>query len=75
MGLYIQDMEELKTITASELIFLGLDEFAYIKNIKYQNRDICKVYAANGAEIATVKNELEGKALLLKNDLRLVTLH
>jgi len=68
-------MEELKTITASELIFLGLDELAYIKKIKYQNTDICKVYAANGAEIATVRNELEGKALLLRNDLRLVTLH
>ncbi len=68
-------MDDLKLITGGELMFLGLQKLAYVKSMQENGENLFAVYAADGTELATAKNEAEAKALILRNDLRPVTLH
>ena len=68
-------MEDLKLMTHGELMFLGLQKLAYVKIIQEDGADVFSIFAADGTELATVNNEAEARALILKNDMRSVTLH
>ena len=68
-------MEDSKLITHSDLMFMGLQKIAYVKAVKSDGKDIFAIYAADGTELTTAQNELEAKALVLKNEMRLATLH
>lgn len=68
-------MEDLKLLTHGELMFLGLQKLAYVRTTQEEGKDVYAIYAADGTELATVKNEMEARALILKNDMHPATLH
>lgn len=68
-------MEDLKLLTHGELMFLGLQKIAYVRSNKANGENVFSVYAADGTELATVRNETEAKTLVLKNDMKIATLH
>lgn len=68
-------MEELKLLTDNELMFLGVQNLAYVKPVQADGNDLFVIYSADGTEIGTAEDKGEVRLVLLKNNLRPVALH
>jgi hypothetical protein len=62
-------------INAGELIYLGLDEIAYIKPIVEDGEDIYGIFAADGEQIGMAPEFELARAMTIQSDLYPVNVH
>ena len=62
-------------IYAGELIYLGLDEIAYIKPIVEDGEDIYGIFAADGEQIGMAPEFELARAMTIQSDLYPVNVH
>ena len=61
--------------TAGELIYLGLDEVAYIKPIVEEGENIFGIFAADGEQIGVAPEFDLARAMTIQSDLYPVNVH
>lgn len=62
-------------LTAGDLIYLGLDEIAYIKPIVQEGEDIFGIFAADGEQIGVAPEFELARAMTIQSDLHPVNVH
>ena len=62
-------------LTSSELIYLGLDEIAYIKEIIEDGENFFGIFAADGEQIGTASEFELARAMTMQSDLHPVNVH
>ena len=63
------------TLSNSDLIYLGLDELAYIKRIVEDDENIFGIFAADGEQIGMAPELELARAMAIQNDLYPVNVH
>ena len=62
-------------LSNSDLIYLGLDELAYIKRIVEDDENTFGIYAADGEQIGMAPELELARAMVIQNDLYPVNVH
>lgn len=68
------ELERLRSITAQELLSLGLSNIAYVKDVEVDGGTAVALCAANGHQIAIVPDRATAIAAAWKNGLAPLTL-
>jgi len=70
-----QEIARLKTISAKEFAYWGLQDFAYIRSIAVEGKPAFAIHAANGAPVAVLETLVVAQATVLQNDLEPLSVH
>jgi hypothetical protein len=68
-------IERIKQMTASELALLGVQDFAYIKQVVIDGASGYAVHAADGTQIAVIPDRDVAFATVRQHDLEPVSVH
>ncbi|MCV6599157.1 MAG: hypothetical protein OIF36_01555 [Alphaproteobacteria bacterium] len=69
-------MENLeKKLTQGELMFVGVNKLAYVREVQEGNENLIIMYAADGTELATVSDEFEARHLASIHNINIATVH
>jgi hypothetical protein len=63
------------TFSTSDLIYLGLDELAYVKQIVENGENIFGIFAADGEKIGVAPEFELARAMAIQSDLYPVNVH
>lgn len=65
----------LRTIEASDLAMLGIQDLAYVKPIVVGGKKGFAIYAADGTQLAVAASEAQAYGVIRQNDLEPVSIH
>ncbi len=69
------DLQTIHQITPLGLKALGVDEIAYVKSVRVDGQELYAVYAADGSEMAVMKNRDVAFAAIKRNDMEPYSVH
>jgi hypothetical protein len=70
-----QEIARVKTFSAKEFAYWGLQEFAYIRSIVVEGQPVFAIHAANGEPVAVLDTLLVAQAAVLENKLEPLSVH
>ena len=73
--MYMQPVNSLKNLSASDLLVFGLNDIAYLKPANVNGQAVYAIHAADGSQLALVANREVGFAAMHQHDLEPVSLH
>ena len=68
-------IEQIRKITAEDLLSLGVKDVAYLKEIEVDGGSAVGIFAANGQQLALLPDRNAAIAAAVENGLAPVTLH
>ena len=69
------DIESAREITRQQLLALGLNDVAYVRDVDVDGATAFAIFAANGQQLAIMPDREAAIAVVWENGLALVTLH
>ncbi len=69
------DLQTIHQITPRGLMALGVDEIAYVKTVRVDGQELYAVHAADGSEMAVMKNRDVAFAAIKSNDMEPYSVH
>jgi hypothetical protein len=67
--------ERLRTIEASDLAMLGIQDLAYVKPLMVDGKKGFAIHAADGTQLAIAASEAQACGIIRQNDLEPVSVH
>ena len=64
-----------RQLTATQLLYLGTDQVAYLKTCTLEGKQVCRIYSANGCPLEMVDTTEAAHEMAAEHDLHLVTVH
>ena len=67
--------ERIRGLSAQDLLMLGIQEMAYVKDVEVDGETGVALFAANGQQIAVMEDRQTAMAAALQNGLAPMTVH